>query len=133
MRLTELSIKNMELPERGQKTYWENGFGVRVSQSGRKSFVVMYGPKRQLKTLGRYPVLSLKDARRKAQIILAQRPEEKDFRVTLAEARTQFLEDCEKRLRPSTVWNNQYYLRKVAKPTSMTLASRTSQIRPTAL
>ena len=115
MRLTELSIKNMKLPERGQKTYWENGFGVRVSQGGRKSFVVMYGPKRQLKTLGRYPVLSLKDARRKAHIILAQRPEETACRVTVAEARTQFLEDCEKRLRPSTVWNYQYYLRKVAK------------------
>ena len=42
------------------------GFGVRVSQGGAKSFVVMFGERRQLRTLGRYPILSLKDARKLA-------------------------------------------------------------------
>lgn len=115
MRLTELSIRNMKVPERGQKTYWENGFGVRVSQGGRKSFVVMYGPQRRLKTLGRYPVLSLKDARHEAQIMLMQKSESKCLRVTVVEARRRFLADCEKRLRPSTVWNYEHYLKKLEK------------------
>ena len=70
MRLTDLLIKKIGSPERGQKTFYDDalpGFGVRVSQGGSKSFVVMYGKKRQLRTLGRYPDLSLADARKEAK------------------------------------------------------------------
>ncbi|MEH6728947.1 MAG: Arm DNA-binding domain-containing protein, partial [Hyphomicrobiales bacterium] len=70
MRLTDLSIRQLKAPDKGQKTYFDvglPGFGVRVSQGGSKSFVVMYGQKRRLKTVGRYPHLSLADARREAK------------------------------------------------------------------
>jgi len=66
MRLTDLQIGKLRSPETGQKTYFDDalpGFGVRVSQGGSKSFVVMYGKSRKLKTLGRYPNITLKDAR----------------------------------------------------------------------
>ncbi len=70
MRLTDILIKSLKVPETGQKTHFDDalpGFGVRVSQGGSKSFVVMFGPERRLKTIGRYPELSLADARREAK------------------------------------------------------------------
>ena len=54
--------------------YWDlqlPGFGVRVSQSGRKTFIVRYkgasGSKRRL-NLGVYPVMSLAEARDEALV-----------------------------------------------------------------
>ncbi|MEP0313220.1 site-specific integrase [Hyphomonas sp.] len=66
MRLTDLSVRKLKAPSVGQKTYFDDalkGFGVRVSQGGAKSFIVMYGKRRRLKTLGRYPDMALTDAR----------------------------------------------------------------------
>ena len=45
--LTDLAVKNLAAPERGQRTYLDRsiaGFGVRVSQGGTKTFTLMYGP-----------------------------------------------------------------------------------------
>jgi len=56
--------------------YWDDslpGFGVRVSQSGRKTFVVRFngaGSKRRV-TLGTFPGLTLADARERARQLLA--------------------------------------------------------------
>jgi integrase len=75
MRLTELSIKALKTPPEGQVTHTDDtlsGFGVRVSQGGLKSFVLVYGPGRKRVTIGRYPIISLKDARAKAAEILAE-------------------------------------------------------------
>lgn len=63
--LTDLLIQRLKHPETGQKTVWDlslAGFGIRLSQKA-KSFVVMHGTDRKLTTLGRYPEMSLKDAR----------------------------------------------------------------------
>ena len=73
--LTDIAIKALPIPTTGQKTYFDDqlpGFGVRVSQGGYRSFVVMFGPKRQLHTLGRYPTTSLKDARKGAMSYLSR-------------------------------------------------------------
>ncbi len=72
MRLTDLSIQSLKPPPTGRRTYFDDqigGFGIRVSQRS-KSFVVVYGQSRKLKTLGKYPALSLKDARKEAQLFL---------------------------------------------------------------
>ena len=53
MRLTDLSIRALQGPERGQKTYTDDtlpGFGVRVSQGGTKTFVLVRGATRQRET-----------------------------------------------------------------------------------
>ena len=103
MRLTALQIDKLPTPERGQKTYWEGeGFGVRVSQGGSKSFVVIYGVDRRLKTLGRYPAMSLKEARREAQQQkLNDTPQRRLERTE--EALEAFLEDRGRQVRESTV------------------------------
>ena len=72
-RLTDLGLKKLQPPVSGQVTHWDTttpGFGVRCSTRA-KSYVVMYGRKRQLKTLGRYPDLALAEARNRAKMFLA--------------------------------------------------------------
>ncbi len=70
-RLTDTAIKNAKPPAIGQAELWDgglSGFGLRVTAKGVKSFVLLYRhhgrPRRW--TLGRYPALSLADARRMA-------------------------------------------------------------------
>ena len=67
-RFTTRFIDSIKPPQSGRDEYWEQatpGFGLRVSASGRKTWVQMYrhhGRLRRL-TLGTYPALELKDAR----------------------------------------------------------------------
>jgi integrase len=76
MRLNDRTIA--ALPASGykeQKTYTDDsvpGFGVRVG-SKTKTFVLTYGDDRRRVTIGRYPIVSLAQAREKARTILAQR------------------------------------------------------------
>lgn len=72
--LTDLSIKALSPPAKGQTTYWDSGtpgFGLRISQGGARTFVVVYGVERRRFTIGRYPTLSLKQARDKAKELQA--------------------------------------------------------------
>lgn len=76
MRLTDISLKTLQPPVKGQVTYTDDtlpGFGVRISQGGVKSFVVVHGRNRKRTTIGRYPTISLQDARKAAKQILAER------------------------------------------------------------
>lgn len=106
-RLTDMAVKKLAHPAQGQVTYWDEttpGFGLRCSPKS-KSFVVMFGEKRRLKTLGRYPALSLQDARREARLFLSEASfgKHQDNGITYEHAVTRFLSDCEGRLRPLTV------------------------------
>lgn len=109
-RLTDILIKSLRAPTIGQKAYFDaamRGFGVRVSQGGSKSFIVVCGPERRLKTLGRYPDISLAEARkaaRQAQLaaefaapsLSAREP------VSFDVARDRFLADCKARNKERT-------------------------------
>ncbi|MBL8791906.1 MAG: DUF4102 domain-containing protein, partial [Rhizobiales bacterium] len=109
MRLTDLLIKNLKAPERGQKTYFDDtlrGFGVRVSQGGSKTFVVMVGRDRKLTTLGRYPDTALADARRRAKTVQgAYKPSDpsKAPSLTFSEAVGRFVFDTGLRAKKRTV------------------------------
>jgi integrase len=114
LHLTDLAVKKLSPPSDGQVTYWDDatpGFGLRLSARA-KSYVVMYGDKRQLKTLGRHPDLSLQDARKRAKLFLAAHlanpdPDASfDYEAVLAE----YLADCRKRLRASTMKGYDLYL-----------------------
>jgi hypothetical protein len=64
MKLTDISVRALRPPERGQKLYIDDtlaGFGVRVSQGGSKTFVLVHGDDRRRLTIGRYPVISLSE------------------------------------------------------------------------
>ena len=69
--LTDIAIRKLALGTGERVEIWDSkipGFGVRASGRGTKSFILVYrhrGRPRRL-TLGRYPTLSLSDARRKA-------------------------------------------------------------------
>ena len=100
MSLTDLLIKKLKLPEAGQKTYFDGtqkGFGLRVSKGGAKTFVLVHGKGRKIHTLGRYPDLSLMDARKKAKEVLGQVVSEKQGQVPMLsfpEVRERFLAGC---------------------------------------
>ncbi len=82
IKLTDLAVKRLKLPAEGQTDYFDAtlpGFGVRVSEKGRKSFVLMYrGPNKRGKrvlrrlTLGAYPALTLAEARALAREALQE-------------------------------------------------------------
>ncbi len=69
--LTDAAVRSEVPPKSGQAEIWDSrirGFGVRISSGGTKSFILLYrynGRPRRM-TLGRYPTLSLADARKLA-------------------------------------------------------------------
>src|SRR5687768_13344215 len=74
--LTDLTVRNLK-PVAGKRvTYLDKaikGFGVRVTDTGQKSFVLTYGEDRKRIKLGDVGIIALKDAREKAKDILAKR------------------------------------------------------------
>ncbi|MGA7676237.1 MAG: site-specific integrase [Rhizomicrobium sp.] len=81
MHLTDLTLKRLRVPEKGRVTYSDDsvpGFGVRVSAGGAKSFVLLLGRSRKRVTIGRYPTITLSDARSHARELIAARVLGKD-------------------------------------------------------
>jgi integrase len=91
-----------------EKTHWDDtlpNFGCRVSQGGTKSFVVQHGADRRLITIGRYPVITLADARVEAKRILAELTlgRHRPRTVRWDEALELYLAACEEKNRKRTV------------------------------
>lgn len=106
--LTELTLRKLSHPDKGSKKHLDPslpGFGIRCTARS-KSFFVMYGEKRRLKTLGKWPDLSLKEARQTARQFLAAPPVARS-NPKFGELRDRYLADCRMRLRPTTV--DRYY------------------------
>ena len=107
MRLTELGIQSFPLPQKGQKTYFDDvvrGFAVRCSSGGTRSFIVAYGPaqRRNTRTIGRHPAISLKEARTEAQRFLTTITPDTS-KISVGEARSAFLTHCQTKNKPRTV------------------------------
>lgn len=131
MRLTDVSIRALALPPKGQRTYFDDAlsnFGCRVSQGGTKSFVVQLGADRQLVTIGRYPVISLADAREAAKRLLAERTLGKlrPHSVPWDQAVELFLGVCGQKNKPRTVRD----YRRILKRHFPFGSKRLSEIRP---
>lgn len=76
MHLTDHTCKRLRVNEKGRVTYPDDslpGFGIRVSESGAKSFVLLLGRSRKRVTIGRYPTITLAEARGRAREIIASR------------------------------------------------------------
>ncbi len=107
MRLTDISVRNLPLPPQGQRTYFDEsltGFGCRVSQGGSKTFIVQHGVDRRLTTIGRYPIITLSDARTEAKRLLAEWTlgKRRPRTITWDAARDLYITECEQKNRPST-------------------------------
>lgn len=73
--LTDVLLRAVKPPEHGTTTLWDGTlkhFGVRISSGGAKSFIVLLGSGRR-QAIGRYPTITLAQARDKAKTILAER------------------------------------------------------------
>ena len=105
--LTDLAIKRLKPPEKGQATTWDTslpGFGVRCSQGGTKTFIVMHGKHRKRVSIGRYPIVSLSAARQKAKEVLLNATLQTDTppSPTFDVAIERYLRHREPELRPRT-------------------------------
>lgn len=112
MRLTELAIRKLPYLETGQRTYWDAstpGFGLRVG-ARTKSYVVMFGERRKLKTLGHFPRKSLSEARTEAKRYLT-RAHNQNASMPYSEACEEFLRESRTKNREKTVSEYERYLK----------------------
>ena len=75
MRLTDVTIRSLPSPTSSYFIHLDDqirGFGVRVSKGGTKTFVLTYGTERRRVKIGRYPQISLAQARDMARKHLAE-------------------------------------------------------------
>jgi len=111
IKLTDVAIRQIPLSQDGQVKVRDEtlpGFGLIVGKKA-KSFFVMYGKDRRTETLGRYPDVTLAEARKAAKRLLLDTPERK-IPERLSAARTTYLKECERKNRPNTVRSYRYYL-----------------------
>lgn len=72
--LSDVSVRALKPPPKGQLTIWDktSPLGVRVSQGGAKTFVLMIGSGKR-RTLGRFGIVSISKAREEARRIVAEK------------------------------------------------------------
>lgn len=108
LNLTDAGLKSLPLPESGTSSFWDTslkGFGVRVSPKGTKTFIALVGSGQRHK-IGRYPLISLTDARTEAKKVLAQKTlgsYEKPHTILWETAVDRYLAACTDKNRPRTV------------------------------
>src|SRR3546814_5102379 len=109
MRISDWSsdVCSSDLPEAGTVTYWDKtqkGLGLRLSAGGARTFIVLIGSGRRQK-LGRYPLLSLADARTEAKRLLAEKAlgKVRPLHHAFDDAKELYLAECRQKNRPRTV------------------------------
>ncbi len=108
--LTDNFVRTAKPPARGSTSIFDDtqrGLCLRISAAGTKSFCLVQGKERTRSYLGKYPIVSLAQARAECRRILAEQTlsatqaKPVDI-VTLNEAVETFLANSEKRNRPRT-------------------------------
>lgn len=115
MKLTALGIQHLSAPLKGQRIHFDDalkGFGIRCSQGGAKTWVLVQGKARKLTTLGRYPSVTLQDARKRAVIALetSKAPDAPSGSSSFQSVATAFLEAKRRITKPATVYQYEMYL-----------------------
>lgn len=116
--LTDAGIRALKAPESGTTTVWDaglKGFGVRVSPKGTKTFIALVGSGQRHK-IGRYPLISLTEARTEAKKVLAQKTLgtfEKPHTITWETAVERYLAACADKNRPRTVADYKKHLERL--------------------
>src|SRR5665213_2038329 len=101
--LSDLSVRALKAPARGQTTIWDKNspLGIRISAGGTKTYIVLVGSGKR-KAIGSAGVLSLAEARAEAKRILAEKTlglTKKVSAVNFETAVALFLEDNYKNVR----------------------------------
>lgn len=114
LSLSDLAIRHLPIPPAGTATYWDTatrGFGVRVQPGGAKTFIALIGSGRR-QAIGRYPIISLKEARAECGRILAEKTlgRVRPTHTAYEDSRDRFLKACEQRNRPRTVQDYKRHL-----------------------
>jgi integrase len=112
LALTDLGIRKLPHPPSGQVRYFDTNlpaFGLTVG-TRTKTFIVVRGRARKLTTIGRYPDISLQDARREAKRLLAEEDAPKATKH-LPDAVSAFLADVKPSVRPKTYEQYAHYLK----------------------
>lgn len=94
IHLTDISVRSLK-PSETSVTYWDDitpSFGIRVGKNA-KTWTIMRGRNRERLSIGRYPDLSLAEARAEAKRLLSSAPEPKMISKTFAAAREEYLEN----------------------------------------
>lgn len=104
--LSDAGLRAIQPPEKGTADYWDanfKGFGVRVSQGGTKTFVLNIHKARR--SLGRYGIVTLAEARAEAKRILAQKTlgQTRPQSITFRAAFDAFIAEKEKSRRARTI------------------------------
>jgi integrase len=107
VQFTDSAIRYFPVPSKGHSYFWDEklrGFGVRVSRTGTRTFLILIGSGRR-QTLGRYPLLSLADARAEAKRLLAEKTlgRVRPTHVAFEDAKADFLAECATRTKPRTL------------------------------
>lgn len=130
-QLTEMVVRKAPPPESGQYVIWDKslpGFGLRISQGGTRSFVVMFyeGPRKRRVTIGKHPALGLGQARAEAKRVLASvmlgqapdMPSDSGQVLTFVAAIDVFVANhCKRNNRPATAKETERLLRRHFEPT----------------
>lgn len=109
LALSDVGLRSLAPPQVGQVDYWDDkfpAFGVRVSQGGSKTFVLNIHNSRR--SIGRYPIISLAEARGEAKRMLAEKTlgKVRPQSITFAKALELFLEEKKKTRRAGTHQNH---------------------------
>jgi integrase len=114
LNLTDLAIQRLKPEEKGTRYFDDQlpGFGILVGAKA-KTFIVMHGRERKVTSLGRYPDMTLKEARQEAKRILAD-PTAPKARKTYAEAVEAYLKARKPHVKAVTYQHYAYYLNALA-------------------
>ena len=115
MRFTDIALRALKPPVSGQKDYWDDTldrFGLRVSQGGAKTFILLQNGNRR--SLGRFPHITLAEARQAAHRLLAEERLGRTFtQTTFKEALEHYIEQhVKKNLKASTAYEAERVLRR---------------------
>ena len=104
-RFSDLTVRALAAPEKGQVDYWNAklaSFGCRVSQGGSKTFILKLHNSRR--AIGRYPTISLAEARAETKRLLAEKTlgKVRPRNITYPHARSLFIADKERSNKPRT-------------------------------
>jgi integrase len=112
---SDVGVRSLSAPQSGSVDYWDKSlprFGCRVSQGGTKTFVLNIHNSRR--AIGRYPIITLSQARTEARRLLAEKTLGKirPMSMSVKQAQKLFIEDKKLRRRWRTVRDFEYQFKR---------------------